>query len=215
MQEGFDFRRRLFGDGADFVEGEFAGERDALEAEARGGADAFEVVQRHLRGSVQAQRGEVLPREAGHAEILHDDRVRAGFGAEREGADQIRQLGFADQRVERDVDAARARQRVGIGDDFLELARGEVDGFGARGEARQPGIDGVGAERERGVGRSFLARGREKFGGGRRLAHGFSSASATRAAWTSAAIRADAAAASGKCTWPRRRRVKAISTRWS
>ncbi len=164
---------------------------------------------------MQAQRGEVLPREAGHAEILHDDGVGAGFRAKRERTDQVRQFGFADQRVERDVDAARARQRVGVGDDFLEFARGEVHGFGAGGEARQPGVDRVGAERERGVGRGLFAGGREQFGLAGRRTHGFSSASAARAAWTSAAIRADAAAASGKCTWPRRRRVKAISTRWS
>ncbi len=58
MQEDLDFAGGLPGDGADFVEREFAGEGDAPEAEARGGADAFEIVDRHLRGGVEAQRRE-------------------------------------------------------------------------------------------------------------------------------------------------------------
>jgi hypothetical protein len=34
---------------------------------------------------------------------------------------------------------------VGIGDDLLEFARGEIDGFRAGGETRQAGVYGVGA----------------------------------------------------------------------
>ena len=212
VQEGLDLGGGLLGDAADFVEGEFAREGDAPEAQPRGGADAFEVVEGHLRGGVQAQGGEMPPRQPRHAEILHDDRVDAAVGAQAEGADEIGQFGVADQRVEGDVDAARTRQRMGIDRDFLEFAGREVDGLGAGGEARQAGVDGVGAEGERGIGGSAFPRGGEQFGRPGGGTHGGSCASARSAASVSRAMQAAAVAASGKGWWPRRRRVKATST---
>ena len=165
VQEGFEFDGGVAGDGAEFRQGEFAGEGDAGEAEAGGGADAFEVVEGHLGGGVQAQGGEMAAGEAGHAEILHDDGVGAAVGAAGEGAEEVGQFGVAQEGVERDVHAAGAGPGVGERDDFLEVAGGEVDGFGAGGEAGQAGIDRVGAEGEGGVGGGFFAGGGEEFGG--------------------------------------------------
>ena len=198
MQEGFNLAVGFARDGADFRDRQFARESHPLEAEADGRAHAGQIVQRHLRGGMSAQRRKMFARQPRHAGILHDDGIGPDFGAERKGAEQVRQFGVVEQGVERHIHAARPRQGVGVGNDFFQLARGEVDRTSARGKAWQTGIDGIRAKREGGISGGAFAGGREQFRGAGGGAHVFSSASAIRAAVVSRAICAAAASASAK-----------------
>jgi len=164
VDEAFGLGGKGGGDGAELVDGQFAGEGDAPEAEAGGGAGAFEVVERHLRGGVQAQAREEAPCDGGDAEVLDDDGVDVAALAEGERADEGFQFVVAEEGVEGDVDAAGAGQGMGVGDDLLELLGRKVDGLGARGELRQAGVDGVGAVVEGGEGGIVFAGGGEQFG---------------------------------------------------
>ena len=90
-------------------------------------------------------------REAGDAEILHDDAVRVQLVEDGKLLDGRWHLLVADERVERDIDLLAALG-ASAGEKVAQLVGGEVHGLGACGEGVESEVDGVGAGREGGAG---------------------------------------------------------------
>ena len=152
VDEHLDLAAAAARDGADVLDGEFAGEDDAREAEFPQREHAFEVVGDELRGGVEFEVGEVAAHETRHAEILHDEAVRAQFVEQGELPGGLRQLGVVEKRVERDVDFSTRTLPVRGGEQVAQLRVREVDGVGARGKGVEAEIDGVCAGGEGGEG---------------------------------------------------------------
>ena len=75
MDEDLKLHARVLADSPDLLEGQLPGQHGALEALPREEVAALGGGYVHLRGSVQRQRGEVIPGHFHHTEILDDDAV--------------------------------------------------------------------------------------------------------------------------------------------
>ena len=152
VDEDFDLGAALADDARDLVERALAGEDDAGEAEPGERADALDGMRGELRRGVELERGEAAAGEARDAEVLDDERVGGELLEVGEGVEDLGALAVERERVERDVDLARARQGAGVGDQGAEAVEAEVLGVGARGEARKARVDRVRPGAERGEG---------------------------------------------------------------
>ena len=164
VDEDLDLGAALADDARDLVERALAGEDDAGEAELGERADALDGMRGELRRGVELERGEAAAGEARDAEVLDDERVGGELLEVGEGVEDLGALAVERERVERDVDLARARQGAGVGDQGAEAVEAEVLGVGARGEARQARVDRVRPGAERGEGGVEGAGGGEELG---------------------------------------------------
>ena len=97
----------------DFGKRHFPGQHGAVKAVAAQVFHALTVVYGHLRAGVQGKLRGQAAHAGGHAQILHDDRVRAGGGNFGDFALQRRRFILAHQRVERHMGAHAAGMTIG------------------------------------------------------------------------------------------------------
>ena len=150
MDEDLDLRPAEPDDFRHFVQRAFARQHDAGEALLAQFAHALDAVRRQLRRGVQRERREVAAHEPRHAEVLHDEGVGAELLERVERVEQRPALALVHERVDRDVDAAGARQRAREREQGAEAVRLEVLGLGAGGERGQAKIHRVRAAAEGG-----------------------------------------------------------------
>ena len=149
------------GAGANFGKAHLAREHGARKALFGEKLNRRAVVRGHLRARVQRHFGRDFARQARHAEILNQRRVRAGGGDFLNGLNQRGLLVLAHQRIQRDVHANAARMRIGNG--VRERVSAEIVGALARVEAACAEIDRVRAALHGGDQRVASAGGREQF----------------------------------------------------
>ena len=97
---------------------------------------------------MQAQLRKILSYQPDNAHVLDNDAVGIEVTNEGECFERFTEFTLLDKRVERDVNAAA--ETVRIADELVERFNRKIAGFGAGGKARESGIDGFGAIRQRG-----------------------------------------------------------------
>ena len=112
MHEHLGFDARVLRDEADLLERELAREHGAGDAHLGRSLDSGEVVDAHLRARVQRDIGQRAADGIGHAEILHDERVRARVRRELRRGDGVAHFTVVHEGVERDVDLTAADMAV-------------------------------------------------------------------------------------------------------
>ena len=104
--------RGVLGDEPYLLERQLARKHGTGNAHLRRGLDAGEVMQAHLRARVQRDIGQRAADGIGHAEILHDERVRARVRRELRRGDGVAHLTVVHEGVERDIDLTAADMAV-------------------------------------------------------------------------------------------------------
>ena len=112
MNEYFQFDRRFRRDPFQLFHRDLTFQNHAFCAHSGNRFDRFGVVQSHLRGGVDRESGKIIADHPQSAEVLHDDRIGTQGVQFGKRLSRIREFGFPDERVERDVDFASCLVRV-------------------------------------------------------------------------------------------------------
>jgi len=159
MDEGFGFDSAVPADMRDLFQAEFARQHDALDAEHRELFRPFQIVDSELRAGVQTELRKIFLSKPDNAHILHDNTVSIQIADECQRFECGRKFALLNERIEGDVNAAAEVMRAA--DQFIERFGRKISGLGAGGKARQAGVNGVRAVRQRGP-RRFGRSGRSQ-----------------------------------------------------
>ncbi|MPM75197.1 hypothetical protein SDC9_122188 [bioreactor metagenome] len=104
VEEHLQFQIGMLRDSPQLFQRQLPFENHTADAEPRRRCHARRIVNSHLGRSVQRQRRKVLPRHRQHAEILHDQRVRAEFDQFGQILRRLRQLVLPEECIERQLE---------------------------------------------------------------------------------------------------------------
>ena len=160
MDEDLGLDPGLAGDLGDFVQTALAREHNPLESQRLGLQRAVQRVNGHLGRGVQRQVGRTGADQPGHAQILHDQRVRARFVEKTHIVHRPIQLAVERDDIEGDVglDAPDAAVADGLGHLLprevlrapagVEGAEAHIDGVRARLHGRAHALERAGRSQQ-------------------------------------------------------------------
>lgn len=161
MDEGFRFDPAVPADVRDFFQTQLARQHHPLESKRRKLFRPFQIVDGELCAGVQSELRKVFLRQPNDAHILNDHTVRVEVADRRQRFERGIEFTLLDERIEGDVNTTAEVMRVA--DQLVERLGGEIARLSAGGKARQSGVNGVRAIRQRGPRRIRRSGGRQKF----------------------------------------------------